>query len=396
MSVCRELAENASAGVAPALRAIDCLTGEVTASAFGRLFGQQGLLLPALTILLTLYIGFFALGLLTGRSRVGIAALTPRVITLGLVLTFATSWIAYQGVVWNLATGAPDQIAGVLMGTDGPASRIFADRTDMVFAAIAEAAQSSAEQGNELSGQPAGAAPGNFTPANLMWISALLLLLGTVGVLLTARIALAILLALGPVFMVFALFSGTRGLFAGWLRGMVLTALVPLFVVAGGGLMFELLVPLVGRLQGPEGIDGRAAIALFVVAAVYLAMVVMMLKVSTSIVTGWSVFGADQSRDEADGQSRPAGEARRADPAAAAPMAPSSTPPRRVVAGAAMAGNSGQSPGTGQSVSPSDSRSRARPAQVMGIAQHSAYHAPRRASGIGSRFRQPYRLGAVR
>jgi type IV secretion system protein VirB6 len=166
--------------------------------------------------------------------------------------------------------------------------------------------------------------------------------------------------------------------------------------VAGGGLMFELLVPLVGRLQGPEGIDGRAAIALFVVAAVYLAMVVMMLKVSTSIVTGWSVFGAGQSRDEADGQSRPAGETRRADPAAAATLTRSPSAPRRVVAGAAMAGNSGQPAGTGQSVSPADSRSRARPAQVMGIAQPSAYHAPRRASGIGSRFRQPYRLGAVR
>ena len=30
--------------------------------------------------------------------------------TLGLVLTFTTSWVAYQGVVWNLAVGAPDQL----------------------------------------------------------------------------------------------------------------------------------------------------------------------------------------------------------------------------------------------------------------------------------------------
>ena len=34
-------------------------------------------------------------------------------LTLGLVLTFATSWIAYSQVVWNLATGAPDEIAAV-------------------------------------------------------------------------------------------------------------------------------------------------------------------------------------------------------------------------------------------------------------------------------------------
>ena len=67
-----------------------------------------------------------------------------------------------------------------------------------------------------------------------MWLSALLLLLGTVGVLVTARIALAVLLAVGPVFVVLALFPGTRGLFAGWLRGVVLTAVTPLFAVLGG------------------------------------------------------------------------------------------------------------------------------------------------------------------
>ena len=59
---------------------------------------QDGALLPALTILLTLYVAFFAFSLITGRCRLGISALTPRMITLGLVLTFATSWIAYQSV----------------------------------------------------------------------------------------------------------------------------------------------------------------------------------------------------------------------------------------------------------------------------------------------------------
>src|SRR5690606_33490356 len=108
---------------AAALRAVDCLAGETVAAAFARLFGSSagagGALLPALTIALTLYIAIFAVGLLTGRSRLGIAALTPRALTLGLVLTFATSWVAYSQVVWNLATGAPDEIASVLTGAKG-------------------------------------------------------------------------------------------------------------------------------------------------------------------------------------------------------------------------------------------------------------------------------------
>lgn len=293
MSDCATLTENASAGVAPALRAVDCLASETTASAFGRLFGADGALLPALTVLMTLYVAWFAISLMTGRSRIGISALTPRMMTLGVVLTLATSWVAYQNVVWNLAIGAPDQIASVLTGTKGSATQVFADHIDMIFAAIANLGQTTT--GNaETAAQHA--ASGTFTPANLMWLAALLLLLGTVGVLVTARIALAVLLAVGPVFVIFALFSGTRGLTAGWLRGVVLTAVTPLFVVVGGGIMLELMVPVVANLNGLNGVDARAALALFLIAAVHIALMTMVLKVCGSVVAGWQVFGL-ASRD---------------------------------------------------------------------------------------------------
>lgn len=299
MTVCAPLTETASDGVAPALRAVDCLANEATSAAFGRLFGTDGALLPALTIILTLYIAFFAFSLLTGRSRIGISALTPRMMTLGLVLTFATSWVAYQGVVWNLAVGAPDQIAGILMGAKGSATQLFGDRVDIIFAAIAEIGQNASTAG--APGVAQTAAQGSFTPGNLMWLAALLLLIGTVGVLVTARIALAVLLALGPIFVIFALFPGTRGLTAGWLRGVVMTAVTPLFVVLGGGLMLELLVPVVANLQGETGVDGRAALALFTVASVHVALMGMVLKVVGSMVGGWQVFGLARAEGSRSG-----------------------------------------------------------------------------------------------
>ena len=61
MSACQDLVNNASAGVAASLRAVDCVSNEATASAFSRLFGLHGALLPALTILLTLYVASFAI-----------------------------------------------------------------------------------------------------------------------------------------------------------------------------------------------------------------------------------------------------------------------------------------------------------------------------------------------
>lgn len=326
-SACEQLTEVASAGVGPALRAVDCVAGEMTAAAFGRLFGAHGAMAPVLTILLTLYIAFFAISLLTGRSTLGISALTPRMLTLGLVLTFATSWIAYQGVMWNLAVAGPDWVASVLTGAEGSATQIFGDRIDLVFGAIADtasggpagaAAAAPTPVGAEVAGQagaqaPAAAAAGNprgglFSPESVMWMGGLLLMLGTVGVLLTARIALAVLMALGPIFVVMALFSGTRGLTAGWLRGVVLTALTPLFVVLAGSVTLELMVPIVRALASNlEGIDGRAAMALFLVAAVHCALMAMVLKVAGTMVAGWQVFGLAKSEklDRGNGSANP-------------------------------------------------------------------------------------------
>lgn len=381
MSGCQSLIENASAGAGPALRAVDCLANETAAAAFGRLFGTQGALLPALTILLTLFIAFFAIGLLTGRSRIGISALTPRMMTLGVVLTLATSWLAWQSVVWNLAVGAPDQIAGVLLGAKGSATQLFADRIDMVFAAIAEAGEMNG------SGSAQGAAAGSFTPPNLMWLGALLLLLGTVGILVTARIALAVLMAVGPVFVIFALFSGTRGLTAGWLRGLALTAVTPLFVVVGGSMILELLVPVVVNLRGAEGIDPRAAMALFLIAAVHIALMAMVIKVSGTIVSAWQVFGlASGGRDDARGNrgEAPASALPAMANAAPAPAAAHSRTAPVVAAASADApasgGHSASAPATargGRTIV-----NHVQPGATAGLPPL----APRRARGIGSRF----------
>ena len=137
---CQQAMAEVGNGIAASLRGVDCVTMGATQAAFGRLFGTSGVLLPALTILLTLYVGFFAVQLLTGRSRLNVGALTPRMMTLGLVLTFATSWIAYSQVVWNLALGAPNEIAAILTGVRGSATDVFAQKIDILFQVVGEAA----------------------------------------------------------------------------------------------------------------------------------------------------------------------------------------------------------------------------------------------------------------
>lgn len=276
---CDAAMSEAAGGIAAALKAVDCVSAEMTGSAFGKLFAPGGQMATVLTILLTIYVIFFAFALMTGRSNLSVRAMLPRIILVGLVLTFSTSWAAYQSIVWNLALGAPDWLAGILTGDRGSATMTFASKVDVVFLAVERASAGQSEF--EL-----------FSPPGMLWAGAFLFMLGTVGILVTARIALAILIALGPIFIVMVLFNGTRGMFAGWLKGVVMLALTPLFAVLAGGIMLEMSVPVLSALtQNPGEIPARPAMAFLMVGCVHLALMVMVLKVAGTMVAGWRVFG---------------------------------------------------------------------------------------------------------
>lgn len=381
-AMCEDAATGVANGVAGALQAVDCVAGQATTAAFGRLFGQGGALLSTLTVLLTLYVGFFAINLLTGRGSLGVRALAPKMMTLGLILTFATSWAAYSTVVWNLAVGAPDQIAGIITGSQGSATSLFAQKIDVVFNALLQASpQDAAAQ--------AKAPPSAFSPEGMMWLGGMLFLLGTVGVLVTARIALAVLVMLGPVFVVMALFDGTRGLFAGWLKGLAMLALVPLFAVLGGSIMLELAVPVLSALLlTPGQIDPQAAMAFFVVGAVHAALMVMVMKVLGTMVGGWTVFGLAAPKGEAKG-----GDARvpamQAAAAAAAPAGAAANDRRIPAASFGPPAAAASAPAAASA----DPRSRAIAGQVHvpGFAAPAATSSATssRARGVGARFRAP-------
>jgi type IV secretion system protein VirB6 len=204
--------------------------------------------------------------------------------TLGLVLTFATSWIAYQSVVWNLATGAPDEIASVLIGSKGSATVLFAQQLDGFFNAITDAASTITPQAPAI----AAATPAMASPANILSIGALIMLLGTVGVLVVCRLALAALLIIGPIFIVLALFEGTRGLFEGWLKSVAMFALVPLLTVVMGSGALVAIAPMVAGLDQAGGeIPLRTAVSILVASIIYASLMLLIFKVAANLTRGW-------------------------------------------------------------------------------------------------------------
>ncbi|MEO1729909.1 MAG: type IV secretion system protein [Pseudomonadota bacterium] len=276
---CDLAAQEVGAGITAALTAVDCIATEVSNEAFGKLFASDGQLATVLTILLTLYVAFFGFSLALGRSNLGMRSLVPRMMTLGLVVTFATGAAVYSSVLYTLFVWTPDFVAGLLTQSDGSATVTFAQKLDVVFIAVQQA--STGETDINM-----------FSPPGMMWMGALLLLLGTVGLLVTARIGLALLLAIGPIFVVLALFNQTRGLFVGWLKGMLMMSLAPLFAVVGGSIMLEMAVPILANLVAVPGeINQQAAMAFFVVGFVHCMLMLMALVTSSVMVSKWQVFG---------------------------------------------------------------------------------------------------------
>ena len=216
---CDLVAEDMGAGVAAAMTAVDCIASEVSEEAFLRLSeGPMGTVLP---ILLTFFVAFFGISLVLGRSNLSLRGVIPKMVTIGLVTAFATSFVIFQQFFYNIFVLGPDWLAGALTGSEGSATATFATKLDIVFIAVQEASTGQTDINA-------------FSPPGMMWIGAMLLLLGTVGLLVTARIGLALLLAVGPIFVVLALFNGTRGLFVGWLKGLVMLALAPHGALAMG------------------------------------------------------------------------------------------------------------------------------------------------------------------
>lgn len=295
MSGCPALDLVNDASLSGGLRAVDCQINYIVTAAYQRLFGSGGVFGAILTSVLTIYVAFIAYSLLTGRTRASITELAPKVIGIGIILTFATTWPAYSTVVYELLIGGPDQIVAAIAGGDG-AIHGFATRMDKIFSDLVELSQVVVPKGKGL--------PSAELVTWLIWISSVAFMLLTVGLLITTRIVLGVLLALGPIFMVTALFKNTRGLFEGWLRTAVAMAITPMFVVIGGSGVIGAISPILSSiLENPAAaiVEMKPIAAIFLITTVYALLLITLVWASISLTRNWRLPQSWQTLTHASG-----------------------------------------------------------------------------------------------
>lgn len=289
---CPSISIAGETSVSGSLQAMDCQIEQSVAVGYDRLFGPGGAFAETLTVLLTIYVALLAYGLLTGRTRLTVAMMSPRLISMALVLTFVTVWPAYHTIFYGLFLYGPDQVAAALLGQKGSAVMHFAQILDGLFVRFADIAHG-------LESNAASVFASKSLAVALFGFGGLILLLSTLGLLILTRLVLFLLLVLGPLFIVLALFDQTRGLFNGWLRTSIVFALAPMLTVLGGTAALSLFVPLLDYIgTDPQGAVKavQPMVVLFIGALIYAGFLATLMWVAASLVKDWQAALRSTSR----------------------------------------------------------------------------------------------------
>ena len=291
MAACQALTYE-SGFVSGMLNFVDCQAQNIGSQGYQALAAPGSTLSLLLTGFLTLFVAFYGYRMLFGQMpgvRDGVMAMAK----IGIVLALATSWPAYRTLFYDVALHGPAEIAasvGAPAGLPGSNGGIVArlQGVDAALIALDKAGVGGIEErqrqtttrtvnGQQQQVVEAPRQPDTFEPWALGGARVLYLVTAIAGFA-SARLVAGLLLALGPFFIAFLLFDGTRGLFEGWIRGLAAAALGAVGVTVLLGIELALMEPWLTNLLA------RRAVKLSVVGAPTEILVVTMVFAVTLAV----------------------------------------------------------------------------------------------------------------
>jgi type IV secretion system protein VirB6 len=218
---------------------------------------------PAIVTLGTVYVMVWGYLHLTGRIDEPFGTGLKRLVTLAVVLGGALHLWLYNSVIVDTFYRAPTQLAAALVGTPDPVSTVDAiwDRGGAVAGYL---------WGNH--GFGAGAI-GYYLAGAIVWTLIGLLCVYTMFLIALSSIALAVLLALGPLFMTLLLFEGTRRFFEAWVAQLANYALITILTV----LTAALLLQVVASYAAQTAARGNAIMTVDALNMVLIAVLVFLL-----------------------------------------------------------------------------------------------------------------------
>jgi type IV secretion system protein VirB6 len=187
---------------------------------------------PAVATLAVLYVMIWGFLHLAGRIEEPITEGLKRIGMLALILGVSLRLWLYHDVIVETFYHAPSQLAAAVVGANDPVGI-----ADEVMFQGADAAQSLLAKGSIFGGNISYYAAGIIVFL-LVGVTAVY----TMFLLALSHVALAVLLSIGPMFLVLALFNATRRFLEAWLAQLANYALIALLTVMIAAFMLTMLI----------------------------------------------------------------------------------------------------------------------------------------------------------
>lgn len=186
---------------------------------------------PAVVALATIYVMLWGYLQLTGQLQEPVTAGLRRIIVLVVVLGGALHLWLYDAVIVDTFYRAPAAVSAAVVGVADPVATV-----DAIWTSGGQVADELWNRGGVLSGDF-----GFYLAGAVVWLLMGLLCVYTMFLIALSSIASAILLALGPLFIVMLLFDATRRYFEGWLAQLATYAFINVLTVLVGALLLQLV-----------------------------------------------------------------------------------------------------------------------------------------------------------
>lgn len=274
---------------------VDCQAQAIGAGGFQAFGAPNSTLSLIVGALLTIFIALLGYRMLFGQTpdfQDGIIA----AVKIGVVLTLAFSWPAYQTLVYDVFLKGPAELAseigrpaGIPGATGGLTRRLdLADRGFTALGVLGTGAGPRAPVAGATAQDEQLRTASAFDPFALGG-ARIVYLAGAIGALAGLRMVAGLMLALGPFFVCFLLFAPTRSFFEGWLRVLAGAALGALGSSIVLGVQLALLEPWLAELiawrNAGYSIPG-AAVELFVVSIIFALVLVTVVAAAWRVTVG--------------------------------------------------------------------------------------------------------------
>jgi type IV secretion system protein VirB6 len=235
---------------------------------------------PAIVTLATLYVMVWGYLQLSGRIEEPLGTGLRRLVLLAVVLGAALHLWLYNAVLVDTFYRAPAELAGAVVGAPDPVATI-----DTIWSRGGAVAAYLWNNGGVFSGDF-----GFYVAGAIVWVLMGLLCVYCMFLIALASIALAVLLALGPLFLALLLFDATRRYFEAWIAQLANYALITILTV----LVAALLLHIVESYATQTAARGAAlqmvdALDMMLMAALVLLLMRQIMPIAAALAGGVSL-----------------------------------------------------------------------------------------------------------